>query len=110
MNGDERNNETTPSFSSARQRRYALLKLAHWIQDHFDLGDKPKIHSAKESEVIYAEVLRRIGDYTDHIREGEEREAKRQAIGRVSAVRSSFDADPERVEDHQSAADGGGEE
>lgn len=39
-----------------------LIDLAHWIEQHFALSPRPKIHSASEAEVIYAHVLKRIAD------------------------------------------------
>ena len=49
------------------QRRHELLELAHWVERQFDLGAQPKIHSAKESEVIYAQILKRIAGHSTAI-------------------------------------------
>lgn len=50
---------------SERRERYAAMRelreLAEWVEQHFQLGHQPKIHTAKESEVIYAQILKRIG-------------------------------------------------
>lgn len=48
-----------------RHRRWELIDLAHWIEQHFKLGARPKIHEATEAEVIYAQVLKRIVAHTD---------------------------------------------
>lgn len=49
---------------SERRERYAamyeLRELARWVEQHFNLSSQPKIHSAQESEVIYAQILKRI--------------------------------------------------
>jgi hypothetical protein len=43
------------------QRMDELRQLANWIEQHFSLSVQPKIHNATEAEVIYAQVLYRLG-------------------------------------------------
>lgn len=54
----------TFTHASRNQRRHELLLMAHWIEGHFKLSARPKIHSASEAEVIYAHVLGRISELT----------------------------------------------
>lgn len=40
------------------------MELARWIEQHFKIGARPKIHSATEAEVIYANILKRLAAET----------------------------------------------
>lgn len=41
-------------------RRREMMQFAHWLERNFQLKPKPRIDSASQAEVIYANVLARI--------------------------------------------------
>lgn len=43
-------------------QRLTLLDLAGWVEARFDLAAAPKVSKRTEANIVYSEILRRLGE------------------------------------------------